>query len=88
MVFAICLSKQTRYSLSSLWYDIRRHTTYIQHTASNIAKKPKYDGYQRGIASMVYKFFDKKTSDSRIKKCEYFKQRVNWRVTKTNYSKI
>ena len=26
----------------------------------NIAKNPKYDGYQRGLASMVYKFFDKK----------------------------
>ena len=25
----------------------------------NIAKDPKYDEYQRGIASMVYKFFDK-----------------------------
>ena len=23
----------------------------------NIAKNPKYDGYQRGIASMVYRFF-------------------------------
>ena len=27
----------------------------------NIAKDIKYDGYQRGLASMVYKFFDKKT---------------------------
>ena len=26
----------------------------------NNAKDPKYDGYQRGLASMVYKFFDKK----------------------------
>ena len=26
----------------------------------NIAENPKYDGYQRGLASMVYKFFDKK----------------------------
>ena len=26
----------------------------------NIAKDPKYDGYQRGLASMVYKFFNKK----------------------------
>ena len=25
----------------------------------NIAKIPKYDGYQRGLASMVYKFCDK-----------------------------
>ena len=27
----------------------------------NIAKNPKYDGYQRGLTSMVYKFFDKKS---------------------------
>ena len=27
----------------------------------NIAKDPKYDGYKRGLALMVYKFFDKKT---------------------------
>ena len=26
-----------------------------------IASNPKYDGYQRGLASMVYKFFDKKS---------------------------
>ena len=25
----------------------------------NIAKNPKYDGYQKGLALMVYKFFDK-----------------------------
>ena len=32
--------------------------------AFNIAKNSKYDGYQRGLASMVYKFFDKKTAGS------------------------
>ena len=36
--------------------------------AFNIAKNPKYDGYQRRLASMVYDFFDKKTSHSGIKK--------------------
>ena len=30
----------------------------------NIAKNPKYDGYQRGLPSMVYKFFDKKSAGS------------------------
>ena len=34
--------------------------------AFNIAKNPKYDGYQRGLASMVYKFFDKKTRSSGV----------------------
>ena len=27
-----------------------------------IASDPKYDGYQRGLASMVYKFFDEKSA--------------------------
>ena len=35
--------------------------------ACNIAKNQKYDGYQRVLASMVYEFFDKKTSAGTIK---------------------
>ena len=31
-----------------------------------IANNPKYDDYQRGLASMVYKFFDKKSKESGI----------------------
>ena len=33
-----------------------------RYKAFSISKNPKYDGYQRGLASMVYNFFDKKTS--------------------------
>ena len=33
----------------------------------NIAKNPIYDVYQRGAASVVYTFFDKKASGSGIK---------------------
>ena len=32
----------------------------------NIAKDPKYDGYQRRLASMVYKVFDKKSMGSGV----------------------
>ena len=32
----------------------------------DIASNPKYDGYQRGLASMIYKFFDKKPRGSGI----------------------
>ena len=28
--------------------------------AFNIAKSPKYDGYKRGLTSMIYNFYDKK----------------------------
>ena len=34
----------------------------------DIASNPKYDGYQRGLASMVYKFFDEKSMGSGFKK--------------------
>ena len=33
----------------------------------NITKDPKYDGYKLGLASVIYKFFDKRTSGSGIK---------------------
>ena len=35
---------------------------FLRDKAFNIAKNHKYDGYQRGLASMVYKFFDKKSA--------------------------
>ena len=36
----------------------------LRDKAFNIAKNPKYDGYQRELASKVYKFFDKKSAGS------------------------
>ena len=36
----------------------------LRNKAFNVAKDPKYDGYQRGLASVVYKFCDKKTAGS------------------------
>ena len=43
--------------------DLSRRTAsdkVLCDTAFNIAKDPKYDEYQRGLASMIYKLFDKK----------------------------
>ena len=42
--------------------DLKRRTAsdkVLRDKAFNIAKNPKDDGYQRGLASMVYKLFDK-----------------------------
>ena len=36
----------------------------LRDKAYDIASNPEYDGYQRGLTSMVYKFFDKKTMES------------------------
>ena len=41
--------------------DVARRTTsdkILDDKAFNIAKNPKYDGYQRGLASMVHELFD------------------------------
>ena len=38
----------------------------LRDKAFKIASDLKYDGYQRGLASMVYKFFDKKSKGSGI----------------------
>ena len=42
--------------------DLTRRTAsdkILHDKAFNIAKNPKHDGYQRGLASMFFKFFDK-----------------------------
>ena len=38
----------------------------LRDKAFKIASNPKYDGFQRGLASMVYKLFDKKSNGSGI----------------------
>ena len=38
----------------------------LRDKAFKIASDQKYDGYQRGLASMVYKFFDKKSQGSGV----------------------
>ena len=43
----------------------------LRDKAFKIASDPKYDGYQRGLASMVYKFFDKKSKGSGINEFNY-----------------
>ena len=36
----------------------------LKDKAYDIASNPEYDGYQRGLASMIYRFFDKKSIGS------------------------
>ena len=47
--------------------DLKRRTAsdkVLRDKAFNIAKNPKYDRYQRALASMVYNVFDKKAAGS------------------------
>ena len=49
--------------------DLKRRTAadnVLRDKTFNIAKNPKYDGYQRGLAPTVYNFFDKKTKGSGV----------------------
>ena len=39
---------------------------FLRDKAFKIAGDPNYDGYQRGLASMVYNFFDKKSCGSGV----------------------
>ena len=59
--------------------DLKRRTAsdkILRDKAFNIAKNPKYDGYQRGLASMVYKFFDKKSKGSGVNIPSEFKEQL------------
>ena len=49
--------------------DLARRTAsdkILRDKAFNIAINPKYDAYKRGLASMVYRFFDKKSAGSGV----------------------
>ena len=62
-----CFADDAAYSDSK---DLTKRTAadkILGNRAFNIAKDPKYDGQQRGLASMVYKFFDKKSAGSGAK---------------------
>ena len=56
--------------------------------AFNIAKNTKYDGYQRVLASMIYKFFDKKASASGIKNENISKKELAEELHKPNIRKF
>ena len=50
--------------------DLKRRTKsdkVLKDKVFVIASNPKYDGYQRGLASMVYNFFNKKSKGTGIK---------------------
>ena len=62
-----CFGHDAAYSDSR---DLSKRTAankFLRNKAFNIARDLKYDEYQRGLASMVYKLFDKKSAGSGIK---------------------
>ena len=72
-----CFAPDAAYSHSK---DLTKRTVadkILKNKAFDIAKDPKYDGHQKGLASMVYKFFDKKSSGSGVKLISQNKQLAN-----------
>ena len=66
MRFKLSLSKRIRQSLFlTLGYGNFKD---LNRRRANIAKYPKYDKFQHGLASMCYYFFIKNTSGGAIKK--------------------
>ena len=64
-------------------YSARRTASdkILRDKAFNIAKNQKWDGYQRVIASMVYKCFDKK----KFWPYDYVRPAVSRRIKQINY---
>ena len=58
--------------------------------AFNIAKDRKYDRYQRGLVSMVYKLFDKKTSGGTVNNelAEELHKKLLENLIKENYTQL
>ena len=56
----------------------------LKNKAFDIAKDPKYDGYQRGLASMVYKFFDSKVASPDKKSVGSGAKHVNTKLISQN----
>ena len=53
-------------AFSMIWLMVNQSDKVLRDKAFKITKSPEYDGYQRGLVSMIYKFFDKKSSGSGI----------------------
>ena len=59
-----CFQHDTAYGKSKHLIKRTQSDKILKDKAFKIASDPKYDGYQRGLTSMVYKLFDKKSKGS------------------------
>ena len=59
-----CFQHDSAYADNKYLINRTKADKVLKDKAYNIASNPEYDGYQRGLASIVYKFFDKKSRGS------------------------
>ena len=79
-----CFAHDAAYSDSK---DLTKRTVadkILKNKAFDVAKDQKYDGYQRGLASMVYKFFDSKVASPNKKSVGSSAKRVNTKIIPQN----
>ena len=62
-----CFQHDMPYGLTKNLVKRTQSDNILKDKAFKIAIDPNYDGYQKGLASMVYKFFDKKSTS--LNKC-------------------
>ena len=60
----------------------------LKHKAFKIASTTKYDGYQRGLASMVYRFLDKKSASLNKSKENGTVNEPNYQLANEHYKPI
>ena len=83
-----CFAHDAAYSESK---DLTKRTAadqILKNKAFNIVKDPEYDGYQRRLASMVYKFFDKKSQGSGVKHVNTQNEQLADELHKTIFRKF
>ena len=72
-----CFQNDSAYANHKDLINRTKADNFLRDKADNIASNPKYDGYQRGLASMVYTFFDKKSMGSGAAKPSSLKRIVS-----------
>ena len=72
-----CFQQAMAYGKSKDLVERTQSDKVLRDKAFKIASDPKYDVYQRGLASMVYKFFDKNSKGNGITTNEFNYQLAN-----------
>ena len=65
-LYKACFQHDMAYGKSKDWVKRTQSDKPLKDKAFKIVSNPNYDGYQKVLASMVYKFFDKKYKASGI----------------------
>ena len=63
-----CFQHDSAYADHKDLINRKKSDKLLRDKVYNIASNPEYDGYQRGLASMIYTFFDKKSMGSGMAK--------------------